>query len=240
MSILVAVAFFVGQRVDRERASRQRAEAYAAYVLHGQEEERQRIARDLHDETIQSLVLVCRQLDSVKDNSPALPPPVSDGLQAARSTVEHVVTELRDFARALRPPILDDLGMVASVRRLLMDFTERTRIEGELKVSGESRRLSPDAEIGLFRITQEALWNVERHAGATRVTVSLLFAHKETSLEVADNGVGFAAAPVPSEFATRGKLGIMGMQERAELLGGRFEIQSSQVKGTRVITSIPL
>lgn len=240
MSILVTVAFFVGQRVDRERAARQRAQAYAAYIVRGQEEERQRIARDLHDDSIQSLVLVCRQLDGVRDPSLNLPPRVNDGLQAARSTVEQVVTGLRDFAKALRPPILDDLGMVASIRRLLMDFTERTQIGGELKVAGKNRRLSPDAEIGVFRIAQQALWNIEHHARATSVTVNIIFNDKEAGLEVVDNGVGFAVPPAPTDFAATGKLGLIGMSERAELLGGRLEIQSTPGKGTRVITYIPL
>ncbi|MDP2932129.1 MAG: hypothetical protein Q8O05_06525 [Chloroflexota bacterium] len=90
-----------------------------------------------------------------------------------------MVKELRDFTKALRPPILDDLGIVASIRRLLLDFTERAKIEGKLKVVGEERRLPPDTELCIFRIAQEALRNAERHARATRIIVTIAFAKNE-------------------------------------------------------------
>ena len=110
--------------------------AYAAYVVRAQEVERQRIARELHDGTIQSLILLCRRLDSLQGISESLPSSLNDMLREARETAEEVVNELRDVTKALRPPILDDLGMATSVRRLLAGFAERTRIEGQLKVSG--------------------------------------------------------------------------------------------------------
>lgn len=240
MAVLITIAIFMGHRVDREREARRRAQAYASHIVRGQEQERQRIARDLHDETIQSLILVCRQLDSVKESSSSLPPQVSDGLHVARSTVEQIVIGLRDFAKALRPPTLDDLGIVASIRRMLIDFTERTKVDGELKVAGKNQRLPPDVEVGMFRIAQEALWNVERHARATRVTVTVAFSDRQASLTVLDNGVGFTIPTTLDDFAASGKLGYIGMRERAELLGGRLEIQSSLGTGTRVSAIIPL
>ncbi len=214
--------------------------AYAAYVLSAQEEERQRISRELHDETIQALVLLCRQLDSVKSRNVALPSSVVDGLREARKTAEEVVRGLRDFAKILRPPLLDDLGMVISIRRLLVDLTERTKTKSQLKIVGEDRRLLPDTELGIFRIAQEALWNVEQHSRATHVTVTIAFTEDEVRLDVLDNGVGFTVPPVPGDFIASGQLGLIGMQERAELLSGKLEIKSSPKKGTRVTASIPL
>ncbi len=214
--------------------------AYTAYVIHAQEEERQRIARELHDETIQSLVLLYRRLDSLQGISDSLPASVTDRLREARETAEEVINELRDFTKALRPPILDDLGMVTSVRRLLADFAERTRLKGQLKVAGEERRLPSDTELGMFRIVQEALRNTERHAEATRVVVTMTFTKNEARLEVVDNGVGFSMASSSDDFTTSGKLGLLSMQERAELLGGKLEIQSSPGKGTRVTVSVPV
>jgi len=214
--------------------------AYAAYVIRAQEEERQRIARELHDETVQSLVLLCRQLDSTWGTSEPLPPSHSDRMLEARRIVQEVIERLRDFTKALRPPILDDLGMVTSIRRLLADFTERTRIKGQLKVAGEEWRLSSDTELGVFRIAQEALRNVERHAEATRVAVTMTFAKREARLEVVDNGVGFSMASVSGDFTTSGQLGLLSMQERAELLGGKLEIQTSPGKGTRLTVSVPV
>ena len=214
--------------------------AYTAYVVRAQEEERQRIARELHDDTIQSLVLLCRRLDDLRGTSESLPASTLDRLQEARETAEEVVAGLRDFTKALRPPILDDLGLVTSVRRLLTDFTERTGIKGQFKVAGEDRRLPPDTELGIFRITQEALRNTESHAEATRIAVTLTFAKDEVRLEVVDNGVGFSRASVSTDFTSSGHLGLISMQERAELLGGRLEIKSSPGKGTRVNASVPV
>lgn len=240
MFVLVSVALFVGHRVDREREARKRAQAYAAHIVRGQEEERQRIARDLHDDTIQSLILVCRQLDSVKDISTDLSSQASNSLQTARSNVEQIVTGLRNFARALRPPILDDLGIVASIRRMLMEFKERTKIDGQFKVVGGKCRLSPDIEVGMFRIAQEALWNVERHSKANRVIVTVELTDNQAVLDVMDNGIGFIVPTNMDQFAANGKLGFIGMRERVELLGGKLEVYSIPGKGTRITASIPL
>ncbi len=214
--------------------------AYTAYVIRAQEEERQRIARELHDETIQSLVLLYRRLDSLQSDSEPLPSPLSDRLNEAKRTAEEVVKELRDFTKALRPPILDDLGMVTSVRRLLADFVERTKIKGQLKVAGEERRIPSDRELGMFRIAQEALRNIERHAEATRIAVTVTFAKHEVRLEVVDNGVGFSMVSGSGDFTASGQMGFLSMQERAELLGGKLEIQTSPGKGTRVTVSVPV
>lgn len=252
--ILMVVAVFLGRWVDKERSARQQLEtagaqlkasetklrAYAAYMIHAQEVERQRIARELHDETVQQLVLLCRQLDRVEEFRRTLPSPEAAGLGEARRTAEEVVKWLRDFAKDLRPSILDELGVVASIRRLLVDFKERTGIECQLKVVGEDQWLPPDRELGLFRIAQEALRNVERHAEATQVSVAITFAKHEAILDVADNGVGFIVPPVPGDFTASGQLGLIGMQERAKLLNGKLEIQSSPGNGTRVTASIPI
>ncbi len=214
--------------------------AYAAYVIRAQEVERQRIARELHDGTIQSLILLCRQLDGLQGTSESESSSLNDVLREARGTAEEVVNELRDVTKALRPPILDDLGMVTSIRRLLADFTERTKIKSQPKVLGEERRLLSDEELGMFRIAQEALRNVERHAEATHVAVTITFAKHETRLKVVDNGVGFSMASPSGNVAAGGQMGLRSMQERAELLGGKLEIQSSPGNGTTVIVSVPV
>ncbi len=226
--------------VTQERQRQAGLRAYAAHVLRAQEEERQRIARELHDETIQTLALLCRRLGSVETTGEPLPSSVAEELRGAREIAEEVVKELRDFAKALRPPILDDLGMVTSIRRLLVDSTERTEIKGQLKLVGEERRLPRDTEVGMFRIAQEALWNVERHSRATEVVMTLTFSENEVRLYVSDNGVGFNVPPVLGSVYASGQLGLLGMQERAELLGGELEVQSSLGKGTTVTISIPV
>ncbi len=222
--------------VTQEQHRQAGLKAYAAYVLRAQEDERQRIARELHDETIQTLVLLCRRLDSVGSSSKALPSVVKRELQEARKITEEAVRELRDFAKALRPAALDDLGMVTSIRRLLADCTERTGVQAQLKLIGKERRLSRDIELGMFRIAQEALWNTERHSKATKVVVTITFSQDEIGMDIKDNGLGFN---VPLNLGSSGQLGLLGMQERAELLGGKWEIQSSPGKGVITTVSIP-
>ncbi|MEE8354134.1 MAG: HAMP domain-containing protein [Dehalococcoidales bacterium] len=213
---------------------------YGAYVVRVHEDERQRLARELHDVTIQELMLLCHRLDDVERDAAALPPEVTDGLREARSTAEEVVKDMRDFARSLRPPTLDDLGMVTSIRRLLRDLEERSEIRGRHKVVGEERRLPPDVELGMFRIAQEALRNVERHAEATRASVTVTFGKDDVKLEVRDNGTGFVADRASGESRRGTHLGLVSMQERAELLGGTLEVQSGPHSGTRVTASLPI
>ncbi len=222
----------------RERQAGLRA--YAAYVLRVQEEERQRISRELHDETIQTLSLLVRQLDSMKNTTEPLPSSAIEELREARRIAEEVVKGLREFARRLRPPILDDLGLVASIRRLVLDFMERTGVEGKLELVGQERRLPPDAELGMYRIAQEALWNVEQHSKATELFLTMTFREREARLDIRDNGVGFDVPHLHTGFPASDQLGLIGMQERAELLGGKLEIRSSLGKGTTVSASIPI
>lgn len=226
--------------VTAERERQLGLKAYAAHVLRGQEEERKRIAQELHDETVQTLILLCRRLDLVEAGSGTLSSTAVDGLREARKTAESVVKDLRDFSKALRPPTLDDLGLVTSIRRLLMDLMDRAKVGGQMRVVGEDRRLPPDVELGVFRIAQEALHNVERHAQASEVTVTLTFSPRESRLDVMDNGVGFVPPHHLSDIAARGRLGLLGMQERAELLGGKLDIRSTPGKGTRLTASIPV
>ena len=247
MAVLIATAIFVGHRVDRETSARRQAETasatlrtYAAHVVRAQEEERQHIARELHDETIQTVALLCRQLDSAISAGEPLPSSVLEELREARRISEEVAKGLRGFARALRPPILDDLGIVASIRRLLLDFTERTGTKSQLELLGAERRLTSDAELGLFRIAQEALSNVEHHSKATEVLVTMTFGEHKAGLAINDNGVGFNAPPLLEGLSVSGQLGLLGMQERAELLGGKLEIQSGPGKGTTISVTIPI
>ncbi len=217
----------------------QELRTYGAYVVRVHEDERQRLARELHDGTIQELMLLCHRLDDIERDA-AMSPDAIVGLRKARSTAEEIVKDMRDFARSLRPPTLDDLGMVTSVRRLVRDLEERSEIRGRHKVVGEERRLPPDVELGMFRIAQEALRNIERHAEATRANVTISFQKDKVKLEVRDNGGGFANDGASGESGGGTRLGLVSMQERAELLGGTLKVQSGPRNGTRVTASIPI
>jgi signal transduction histidine kinase len=236
LAIVNVTAVILGYRVDRDKAGQQRAKTYAAYVIDAQEKERQNIARDLHDESLQTMVLLCQQLDAAR-SSPSLPSATGEKLKEVRGTAERAATGLRNFARELRPPILDDLGMTAAIRKLLDDCIDRINVEGQLKIVGEEHRLRQDVEVNLFRIVQEALANVAHHAKATNVTVTIVFMDREVKLEIRDNGQGFVA-PINADGLS--KFGLIGMRERTEMLGGRLKIRSSPGNGTRIEVSIPL
>lgn len=236
---VIIVAVLLGYSLDREKTSKVRAKTYATLLTNAQEKERQRIARDLHDGSVQAMIQLCRDLDAV-NNSVSLPTILREQLQAAKRIAEQQITTLRNVISDLRPPILDDLGMVDAIRRLQMDLMDRTGAHGELEVSGNERRLSSELELGLFRIAQEALSNVERHARATKVVVTIAFTNKEITLKMQDNGIGFTQLVNPKRSTADGGLGIIGMEERAELLEGKLEIQSSHERGTIVMAVIPL
>ena len=226
--------------VTEEHRRQEGLKAYTAYILRAQEDERQHIARELHDETIQTLALLCRQLDRLDTSSEGLSSSFTQELAKARKIAEKAVEELRDFSRALRPPILDDFGPVASIRQLLADFNDRTKIKGQFKIIGEEKRLPRDQEVGIYRIAQEALWNVEHHSQASTVLVTITFKECDIVLNVADNGIGFDVPAVIGISSAASRLGLVGMQERADILGGKLEINSKPGKGTTIIVQIPI
>lgn len=246
MVVFIAVAYFVGVRVDREASARRKAEAagaalknYVVHVVSIQEKERQRIARELHDQTIQMMVFLCRQLDSLAIHE-TLPATAGEKLNSAQEISEKVVQSLRSFAKDLRPPALDDLGITYSINKYLLDFSDRTGIKSHLKVVGEEKRISSEIEIGFFRIMQEALRNIERHARARDVIITLFFGINEIRMEIKDNGAGFNLPLVQASLTVSDHFGLVGMQERAELFGGKFDVHSQPGQGTLITVSIPM
>jgi signal transduction histidine kinase len=247
MSLLVAVAVFSGRRVDRETAARYQAEyagkvlkTYAAHVMQAQEDERKKIAHELHDQTIQTLSLIARRLAGMKDRNSLLSSEMNEGVRDAHEMTEKAVKELRDFTRSIRPPILDDLGMVPAIRRSLIESTERTGMKGSFKLVGAERRLPQDIEVSMFRIAQEAIWNTERHSKATEIIITITQSSDEARIDISDNGIGFDVPPVPSSFYADGKLGLLGIEERAVLIGGKLKIKAIPNKGAMISISIPL
>jgi two-component system NarL family sensor kinase len=238
VAVFVAVATFVGDRVERETILRREKDAYAAHVVRAQEEERARIAQELHDEPLQTVVHLYRLLDRLS-TAPANGPAddVRHGLDEARGVAERIAGELRRLARGLRPASLEDLGLVTALERLVEESEAHAALSARLEVKGQPRRLDPLVELGLFRIAQEGLRNVERHARASRVQVGLRFQAAAVVLTVEDDGRGLPATAA-ADGELRG-LGLIGMEERAALLGGRFELGSQPALGTRLVATIP-
>jgi signal transduction histidine kinase len=236
--LLTTAAHEIRVAVENARLYEQRQEnlqTYARQVMQAQEDERLRIARELHDETAQELVHLVRRLERLGEaDQGEAPGQVDELLQLARGTLQSV----RRFSRDLRPSVLDDLGLVPAIE-LAVEATN-TRLAGgaRLEVSGQARRLESAVELALFRIAQEALHNVEKHAEATSASVRLSFDDGTVRLVVADDGRGWSVPSNVSTLARAGKLGVLGMRERAELVGGRLELASVQGAGSRVTVTI--
>jgi PAS domain S-box-containing protein len=224
----------------RDITSRRGLQSYAREIVRAQEGERQRIARDLHDISLQSIVLLCRRLDAVEEaGDGVVPVDVLDAVGRARDLAEEIAGELRRFSRDLRPSVLDDLGLVPAIRSLLSELKERSAIQVQFVAGGSQVRLPEDCEVTIFRISQECLRNVEKHSGATRVVVKLTVDTECVKLSVTDNGRGFKIPQSVSNLASGGRLGLLGMRERATLAGGTCAISSRPGKGTSVRVRLP-
>lgn len=206
-------------------------------VTTGQEEERKRLARELHDDTLQSLIALNQRVMLLKRKS------VGAGIDASLSEIERMIVmtmnELRRFTQALRPIYLEDLGLVTALEALTREMTQLSDIHIGLNSEGDERRLADSVEIALFRISQEALNNILRHSGASHALVSIDFSSDEVRLEISDNGKGFTPPENPGLLANLGHFGLLGIYERAELIGARIIINSKDGHGTRIIVNNP-
>lgn len=240
VDLLITVANQIRVALENATFYRQRQEGLQSYVrqiTQAQEDERLRIARELHDATAQELVDVVRKLEQLhKRVDPSLTTPVEDLLAMTRNTMKSV----RRFSQDLRPSVLDDLGLLAALEVVVEEANVRLGRGARLVVTGNPRRLDGPVEVALFRIGQESLRNVEKHASPSSATVELDFGDSEVRLSVTDDGTGFSAPKNVSDLARMGKLGLLGMKERAELAGGRLELRSSPGRGTQITVSSPL
>jgi signal transduction histidine kinase len=204
---------------------------YIGAITAAQEEERTRLARELHDDTIQAVIALKQRVQlaqkSVKDQNGR------QSLKALEDLAEQTVENLRRLTRALRPIYLEDLGLVTALEMLARETGQANRLQVDFQQSGQERRLSREVELALYRIAQEALNNVVHHAKAKNAVLSIIF-EKEVRLEVTDDGVGFTVPKSPTDFAPSGHFGLLGIRERADLIGARFELQSEPGSGTRL------
>jgi len=227
-------------RAETERAERQRMrQFYLKRVIHAQEEERKRIARELHDETGQALASLMVSLRNVE----AAPTPAEtrQRLHDARQVLAATLERVRRLALDLRPSVLDDLGLVAALRRFTQHYQDRFGIPVELQTVGlESERLTPEVETTVYRIVQEALTNAAKYASCTHISVLLQARQGQLSVIVEDDGCGFDVNRVFQSEAGRTRLGLYGMKERAELIGGHLDIESQPGAGTALYVRVPL
>jgi signal transduction histidine kinase len=204
---------------------------YIGAITSAQEEERSRLARELHDDTIQAVIALKQRVQlaqkSVKDQHGR------QSLKELEDLAERTVENLRRLTRALRPIYLEDLGLVTALEMLAREISLSNELVVDFQQSGQERRLSRETELALYRIAQEALNNIVHHAKAKHATLSIHF-DKEVSLEVTDDGIGFMVPKSPTDFAPSGHFGLLGIRERADLIGAKLELQSEPEKGTRL------
>jgi PAS domain S-box-containing protein len=221
---------------DKERL---RAELLAR-AIHVQEDERRRIARELHDETGQALNAMVFGLKAAEAALASDPGRAQEVIAKLKAAASDNVRELQSIIYDLRPSVLDDLGLIPALRWFVETRLEAAGLEVRWEIRGAERRLKPEAETALFRVAQEALSNVLRHSAASRVDLGLDFGDSSVTLSVSDNGQGFEVEPMLARRDESGRgLGLLGMRERVELLGGVFSVESTPGEGTTARAEIP-
>jgi len=213
---------------------------YLQEITRAQEEERKRIARELHDVTAQALYALNRQVDNFARGNTNLLTDNAAFLESLGKQIKEVLQDVRRFGQDLRPPMLDDLGLLAALRWLVSELKEQHGIEADLRVLGTERRFTPETELVLFRIAQEAMRNVGRHSQASKAEATIEFGDDRIRVSIKDNGVGFHLPESLEDLSRTGKLGLIGMQERMRLLDGSIKIESEPGKGTTVMVEIPI
>ena len=227
------------ERLNRElELSHERLRALSRRLFEVQEEERRRLARDLHDDVGQALTALKIQLESVAR---------AGGEAAARSrvdecvdTVQHTLERVRQLSLSLRPPQLDDLGLAAAVRSHLDRQARVAGLQAHFETDDAPQELAPDTETACFRVAQEAINNVLRHARARNLWVRLFTAGGRLAISVRDDGKGFELDSVRERSANGSSLGLIGMEERMALAGGSFELRSAPGQGTILLATFPV
>jgi signal transduction histidine kinase len=211
---------------------------YIAAITQGQEEERKRLARELHDETVQALIALGQRVEMAQKALSANPERAAERIGQVRRMVAEILEGVRRLNRDLRPVYLEDLGFIPALEMLARP-ENLPGLDVEFSIVGSVRRLPPDLELAAYRIVQEALHNVVQHAQATHVAVEVRFEAEDLILSVRDDGQGFEVPSLPDALARRGHFGLMGMQERAMLYGGRLTIRSEPGGGTDIVVRLP-
>ena len=229
---IVGTHFDLTERKQAE-AERARTELLSRLVF-AQEDERRRIAREMHDQFGEQLTALSRGIGALKEAC-GESPELAGHVQALEKTARQIDRDVDQLVWQLRPTALDDLGLRAALANYVQDWSTRVNILAELHTAGLlDERLSPDAETTLYRIAQEALTNVAKHSRASRVDVILERQTDSVRLIVEDDGVGFDASPDRDGATSGDGFGLLGMQERAALVGATVEIESTAGKGTTV------
>ena len=225
--------------LDESRRMQARLRHLSHQVLSAQEEERKRISRELHDVIAQTLTGINVRLAALKKEAAINTNGLDRNIARTQRLVEKSVGIVHEFARELRPAALDDLGLIPALHSFVKLFSKRTRIHVHLKVFAGVEQLPGNQRTILYRVAQEALTNVSRHAHASRVEVGIQKVAEGICLKIADNGKSFEVERVLNARGAK-RLGLLGMRERVEMVGGRFTVESVPGTGTTISALIPL
>ena len=239
--LLVPVACLMSWLAREDAGSRQSGETpqtLSQKLIAAQEAERSRVARELHDEIGQALTAIKLNLQAVQ--SAAGDGPLAGRLKESMVIVDRALRQTRDLSLRLRPMLLDDLGLVAALRWHIDHWAQQAGVQAEFVAQLSAARLSPELETACFRIAQEALTNVMRHARASQIRVELTQRGAELHLDIRDDGVGFDPDALAKGRASEAALGLQGMRERALIMNGDIEIKSSARQGAAIHARFPV
>ncbi len=225
------------EMADKLNAAQHSLRSYIGAITAGVENERRSLARELHDDTIQALIALNQRIQLILMNTSE---PQKEPLSELQTLVQQSMTNLRRMIRGLRPIYLEDLGLVASLEMLVKEMGQTVEIPIKFVSRGQQRRLDPQSEMSLYRMVQESLNNVIHHAGAKHAWVELEFTDTDLSVQIRDDGKGFIVSNSPVEFSEKGHFGLLGLHERAEIIGADFRILSSTGNGTVVIIKVKI
>lgn len=235
------VAFqHIARDITEQKRMDENLRFYLRQATQAQEEERKRISHELHDDTIQALIVLSRQLDALASGKKGLSEENRRHLEELWQQTDNILKGVRRLSQDLRPAALDRLGLLPALEWLASNVTEYSGIATKVHVVGEERSLTEEVTIVLFRITQEALRNVWRHSGATSAEIKVKFDDSKIKISISDNGKGFELPEKLGDLAQSGKLGLTGMQERIQLVGGTLAIQSQLGKGSTITIELPV
>lgn len=229
------------QTAERARArAEQKLRSLPRLILDAQEAERSRVARELHDSVNQILSSAKFRLESLAERIAETESDTFREVLKTKEILAHAISEVRRISHNLRPSELDDLGLAAAIRTLAGEFSERTAIQLRLDLPDMGAELPDEVELNIYRILQEALTNVERHAHAHHVDVALNLKCRRLRVTVRDDGTGFVPGRTSPASDGHSGVGLVDMRERAKNLGGRCEIHTELGHGTEVIVELPV
>ncbi|WP_338738196.1 PAS domain-containing sensor histidine kinase [Candidatus Dehalogenimonas loeffleri] len=230
----------IARDVTTERQTQDNMRFYVQEVIRAQEDERKRVARELHDEVSPSLLLLIQRIDAIVSSSRLkLTDVMKEKMEDLRVQTVEALESTRRIAQDLRPRILDDLGLIPALEWMADNLIKKHGIEAKVVIGGTECQLPSEVQLLLFRIAQEALNNIRKHSEASNVEITVTYGEQKTVVAISDNGRGFSIPERVGDLAAIGKLGLAGMRERAQLIGGYFCVHSQPGHGTVVSVEVP-